>query len=316
MAQIISNAGSGAVDLEKYLEKGPGVSKVKKASAFLPALKALFREDTEGKWGRLPWKKTLEHVRFREGEVTLWAGINGDGKSALLGQAMLGLMAQLETVCIASLEMKAERTLQRMARQASAQEQPSEGWLDIFSAWSDEKLWIYDHTGTVRWPYVVALARYLADVVGIKHFVIDSFTKCGVPSEDYEAQKRFMDELCAVADATGMHIHLVCHMRKGEKYQRTPTKFDVRGAGEIADMAHNLLFVYRNRAKEEKRDDPKLMKEADTFLIVDKQRNHSWEGRIALWYWEKVYRFAEVDFEQPEPMQLGFTQPALEEVDL
>lgn len=313
MAEVLTN---GTVDLDRYLKDGPAVTKVKPASAFLAQLLSTFREDTEGRWGHLPFKKTLDQVRLRPGEVSIWAGINGDGKSALLGQVVLGLIAKGERACIASLEMKPERTLQRMARQVSSEHQPSEEWLKSFSRWTDAKLWIYDHLGTVRWKYMLALGRYLSAELGIRHWVIDSLTKCGIGTEDYDAQKEFVDQLCAHADATGMHIHLVAHMRKGDKYQRTPTKFDVRGAGEIADMVHNLFFVYRNRPKEEKRDDPKLMHEADTFLIVDKQRNHSWEGRIALWYSPSVYRFQETDDAVVLPMDVGMPQPDPLEVEL
>lgn len=303
MAEILTN---GTVDLDRYLKDGPAVTKVKPASAFRDQLHAKFRGETEKKWGNLPFKKTLDMVRLRRGNFSLWSGINGDGKSALLGQVLLGLQGAGERVCVASLEMEPGDTLMRMAMQASALVEPPAEWLDDFSAWTDGKLWIYDHLGSVKWRYMVALARYLSAETQITHLVIDSFTKCGIAPDDYEGQKQFADELFSHCRATGMHIHLVTHMRKGDRgYSKRPSKFDVRGAGELTDIPDNVFLVSRNRDKEDKPEDPKLMKEADTFLIVEKQRHHAFEGTIALWFFKSIRRWMENGVDMPAPMELG-----------
>jgi len=71
-----------------------------------------------------------------------------------------------------------------------------------------------------------------------------------------------------------------------------PDKFDIRGAGEITDLVDNVLIVFRNKRKEEGlacdnlTDEKRKAWEAsfDALLICDKQRHHSWEGRIRLWF--------------------------------
>ena len=35
---------------------------------------------------KLPWKSTHDYIRFRPGEVTLWAGIHGSGQIPTSGQ--------------------------------------------------------------------------------------------------------------------------------------------------------------------------------------------------------------------------------------
>jgi twinkle protein len=311
MAQTFNN---GDVDLNRYLDDGPAITKVKPASSFREQLHAKFRAENDRQWGQLPFKKTLDQVRLRPGDLSIWAGANGDGKSAFLSQTILGLMgASPLRACIASLEMEPAETLKRMTMQASALAHPAGEYLDAFSKWTDDKLWIYDHLGTVHWKQVVALMRYLHQELGIQHAVIDSFTKCGIAPDDLTAQKRFTDELFAHCKATGMHIHLVCHMRKPEKqgYSRRPSKHDVRGAGEITDMADNLFMVVRNRAKEDARadEDPKVgakvMREPDTFLFIEKQRNHSFEGQIGLWFFPTLRRWVENGVDQAVPMELG-----------
>lgn len=305
MAHEINN---GQIDLDRYLQDGPVITKVKPASSFREQLHAKFRGETEKKWQALPFKKTLDLVRLRPGDTSIWAGINGDGKSALLGQVMLGLMGQGQRVCIASLEMTPAQTLARMAMQASALVQPTDEWLDAFATWTDSRLWIYDHLGTVKWKQMVALLRYLHQELGIQHAVIDSFTKCGIAPDDFETQKRFVDEIFAHDKATGMHTHIVCHMRKNERgYQKRPSKFDVRGAGEITDLPDNTFLVVRNRAKEDEKDKPdsKLQREPDTYLIVEKQRDHAFEGPIGLWFFPTIRRWVENGVDQPDPMALG-----------
>jgi twinkle protein len=312
MATMISN---GTVDLERYLKDGPPITKVRPASEFRERLKARFRNEEERQWGGLGFKKTLDQVRLRPGELSIWAGRNGDGKSALLGQIILGLIERGERACIASLEMPGEDTLKRMAQQGSAKAAPSELWQDGFMNWTDARLWLYDHVGTVRWKYMVALARYLADHHKITHFVIDSFTKCGIAPDDLTTQKQFADELASHCMGSGMHTHLVCHMRKPDGHGRRPNGSDVRGAGEITDLAHNVFLVKRNRDKELEENALKMQRDPDTFLIVEKQRNHTFEGQIGLWYHKTVYRWVETGLDPCDPMALSIRMPEQQEVE-
>ncbi len=40
----------------------------------------------------MPWMKTRHDFRFRPSEVTIWAGVNGNGKSLVMGMCALWLM--------------------------------------------------------------------------------------------------------------------------------------------------------------------------------------------------------------------------------
>ena len=65
----------------------------------------------------MPWQKLKDMFSFRAGEVTVYAGQNGSGKSMITTMIALQLMAQKRNVLIASFEMKPTTTLQRMVRQ-------------------------------------------------------------------------------------------------------------------------------------------------------------------------------------------------------
>lgn len=74
-----------------------------------------------------------------------------------------------------------------------------------------------------------------------------------------------------------MHIHLVCHSRKANDETQAPRKMDIRGSGSITDQVDNVFCVWRNK-------DERRVPAEDALLIVDKQRNGEWEGRLALSY--------------------------------
>lgn len=242
---------------------------------------------------KLPWAKTHDHLRFRGGEVTLWQGINGHGKSQLLGQACISFASQGERVCIASFEMKPISTLKRMLRQWVMNDKPGEQAVDQMLEWGKGKFWLYDQLGTVQPEMIYAVIRYCADKLKIKHVVIDSLMKCVRGEDDYNGQKNFVDHLTGLARDLDIHVHLVHHVRKGENEEKVPGKFDGKGSGAISDQVDQVLTVWRNKKKERVIDalirthqeiDEKTKSEPDALLMCDKNRHGEWEGRIALWY--------------------------------
>lgn len=225
------------------------------------------------------WAKTRDKVKFRPGEVSIWAGVNGHGKSMFLSQVSLDLTFQGERVMIASFEMRPVKQMHRMSRQACADREPEISLLQRFHAWTDERLWLYDHVGAVEWRKVIAVMRYARKQFGITHFVVDSLMKCVKGEDDYNGQKDFVNELCAFAQAHNVHIHLVHHVRKGESEHKAPGKFDIKGAGAITDMVDNVFIVWRNKTAEQSGNG-----EATCIMSCEKQRNGEFEGKFGFWF--------------------------------
>jgi twinkle protein len=254
-------------------------------------------------WGdMLPWSKTHGNVRLRPGELSIWAGMNGHRKSMLLGFVMLSLLNECR-VSIASLEMKPEETLFRMARQAVGCI-PSESYARKFMEWIDPSVLVYDQLDKVAQEKILGYVHYSAKQLGCRHVVIDTLTKCGLSQGDHEAEKDFIDRLQWAAKTLNCHIHLVCHVRKppaqGEEY--IPNKFDVRGAGELTDLVDNVFIVWKDKAKEQLKKiseagialderQRKKLADPDQLLIVAKQRHGEWEGQIKLWFDESSLQF-------------------------
>ena len=258
----------------------------------------------------LPWDKTSTIVRLRPGEVSIWAGINGHGKSMVSGQVALWL-SRMTKVLIASLEMKPSSTLARMIRQASGGNQPPQAYIDKFFDWSKDNMWIYDQLDSVDTDRILGMLHYAAQKLGIKHVFIDSLMKCGIGTDDYNKQKDFVDRLCWVAKSENIHIHLIHHVRKGGSERERPGKFDIKGAGEITDLVDNVFIQWRNKGKEEKvkmreagqsvdLDDD----EADAILTVAKQRHGEWEGPLKLWFHAPSQQFIPKPCNSPMPFSL------------
>ena len=238
----------------------------------------------EFKGDLLPWNKTHNHVRLRPSEVSLWCGINGHGKSQLLGQVTAWNLRYKKWL-IASMEMSPEATMERMTRQIAGC-RPSDEFIEKVGYWTDDKLWVYDQTDTVKMDRILAVVYYAAMELKINHIVIDSMMKCGIKKDDFNTQVYFVDKLCWCAKTTKCHIHLVHHIRKGDKESIVPDKFDIRGATEITDLVDNVFIIHRNKAKEIKLQTGKQVdpEEADCSLIVAKQRHGEWEGMFKLWF--------------------------------
>lgn len=281
-------------NFREYMTDAEPQAKVLSPEAWREDLIASTKGGTQVHGARLPWGKTHDHLRFRMGEVTLWQGINGHGKSQLLGQATLAFAQQGEAVCNASFEMKPLSTLKRMLRQAGRNDTPSEAMANRLIDWLEGKYWLYDQQGQVKPDMMYAVIRYCAQKLKIKHIVIDSLMKCVRGEDDYNGQKDFVDMLTTLARDLGVHIHLVHHVRKGENEDKAPGKFDAKGSGAISDQVDQVLTVWRNKKKERTVEriqrtpgaliDDETQKQPDAVLICDKNRHGEWEGSVQLWY--------------------------------
>jgi twinkle protein len=229
------------VDFEKYLKANDIGQKIRDAEGFIEEMRHdLMNPDTQVAH-TMPWTKTHAGFQFRPGEVTVYAGGNGGGKSMITGMIALGLVKQDQKVIIASFEMKPKRTLYRMLRQFAGEnidapryvnkETYIKGLLDRFQIYNYNKLWLYDQQGTVTSQQVIAVARYSAVELGCGHIFIDSLMKCVGGEDDYNAQKYFVDELTALARDHNVHIHLVHHIRKLANEEVKPSKSDLKGSG-------------------------------------------------------------------------------------
>lgn len=243
---------------------------------------ARFRGDVDVAGDPLPWQEMGDRFRLRPGEMTVWAGYNGHGKSQLLGHVMGWLMPR-KRICIASMEMPLDLLMVRLYRQLSGTSSPSEAHIHRIANCIGDSLYLYNTLDTVTPDRIVALTRYCARHLQLDHMVVDSLIKCGtgVGDKANERQADLIDALQWAVKDTGMHLHVVHHLRKGQSETTPPGKLDIKGAGEIVDLTDNAVLVWKNVPKIEDKTGSKV-EEPDCLLKVVKQRHGEWEGSMAL----------------------------------
>jgi len=254
---------------------------------------------------RLPWQKTYDTVKFRKGEVSLWAGVNSHGKSVLLSHVVVDAVSQGYKFCIASMEMSPARQLEKMYRQICCNHSPTREYALKARDFIDNKIWVFNVIGRAKGEKILDVFDYAHKRYGITHFVIDSLSKCGFREDDYSAQKDYVDVLMEFARTRNIHIHLVLHMRKTETETRMGGKFDLKGSGGMADMTDNIFIVHRNKIKEtamSSSDEVKIAQyqdKPDAYVKCEKQRTTGEEPLIALWFDKSSCQFMGRDNDPP-----------------
>lgn len=291
--------GATETDFRKCFSQGRTFDpeELRSIADFWPGVKALFYPAHEENTNPLltfcgvgqPW------FDFRTGELTVWTGYNGHGKSLLLNQVLLGLMTQGERTCVFSGEMKPEMQGKRMAKQLGGIDRPSPKYLDAMGEWLRDRMWIFDLMGTATIDRLLTVFAYGFKRYGIRHFVIDSLMMTDVPEDGngaMSAQKEAMRKLATFARSMNVHIHLVAHPRKGADEKRSPGKMDVSGSSKLTDAADNVFSVW----SAQKEDGDPAVNEPDAFLTLWKARNGETQHRaIALFFNKSCMQYSTTD---------------------
>lgn len=251
-------------------------------------------EEEEGY--RLPWMKSHRDIRFRPNELTIWTGINGHGKSLILGHILIDMMEQGAKVCVASMEMAPHRLLHRMVRQVAIIKKPSPNYIVAIQNYLATKMKLFEHLGITKKEIILDAFQYCHLRYGTDVFVIDSLMKCGIKEENLDDQKDFVDALCDFKHEYPVHIHLVAHTKKKADESEIPGKLDIKGSGAISDLADNCLSVFRCKTANENEGSKNP---PTAYLKCDKQRNGEWEGIIGLWFHPDSFQYLESEHAKP-----------------
>lgn len=244
----------------------------------------------------LPFAYTNDKFKIRMGETTIVTGYSGHGKTAWLSYIMYKTLP-MSKILIASFEMLPKATLGRMILQTGNYDPTDEAVLTFVES-LDEKLYLYDSEGETSADKVLSVIYYAKEKLGVDIFVVDSLMKCGINEDDYNRQKKFVNQLCVASRDLGIHIFLVAHSRKTLHESSEPSKFDVLGSSNITNLADNCITVYRNKRKEEmlqSGDDSKIeeaKKQYDCKIYITKQRHgNGFEGYFGLYFDKKTFIF-------------------------
>jgi twinkle protein len=258
---------------------------LKSAADFMNRVKAMFYPaHGEATNPLLQLDQKFDWFEFRPGELTVWTGFNGHGKSLLLSQVQLGLMSQGERFVVFSGEMVPEYLLKRMTKQATGIDRPTMAYIDAVGEWLRDRCFIFNQTGSATVKRLLEVFSYAQKRYGVTHVVIDSLMMTDVPEDGagaMTAQKEAIRSLCDFAKRSGVHVHLVAHPRKGKDETSGPGKMDVAGSGKITDGADNVFTVWRAQKDEADAYDEE---KPDAKLELKKQRNGDTQN-YSQWLW-------------------------------
>lgn len=247
---------------------------------------------------------------FYLGEVSVWTGKRGEGKSTLLSQLLLEAVDQGHGVCAYSGELPAwkfkywtllqaagpryllshtDRTTGKEMREVTPTVRKAiEDWLrGRFLLYDIGGNTVHDAADILR-VFAYAARRYDAKVFLVDN-IMTARLKTGSDRDYYRSQSEFMAQLSAFAKRHQVHVHLVAHPRKtGDKL----TNDDVSGTSDITNYADNVFTLER----EEEED-----AQQDTVLTVLKNRFFGERGRsIGLNFETTSRRFYKSGTGQPD----------------
>lgn len=273
------------------------------AADYEDAVWAEFQRQQNGEAGlMLPWGQGGAVV-LRPGETSLWAGINGHGKSQVAGQVGCHALDNGKRVCIASMEFLPPKLLRRLQVQTIGVRYPSEAQSRMCSRAWRESLWVFDATGSNKDTSILDAFAYSARRYGVDLFILDNLAKLGIAEDNYAGQAEFVNRLTEFARTYNVHVILVAHVKKSDRGENAPPdKGDVKGSGGITDLVDTVFTIWRNKPKEaafrlaERTKNPVDADKAgqpDCILACHKQRNGDSEPAYMLAFDGETYRYSD-----------------------
>ena len=199
---------------------------------------------------------------FYYGDVTVWTGKRGEGKSTMLSMLMLDAIEDGKKVCAYSGELRTDRFQYWADLQAAGRSNigayydhardkemyyvPKETRQKIH-AWYDGKYWLYDNSisasmaeeMTILNRFEVAAKRYDCRVFMVDNLMTADYGRVS-DNDFYRQQSRFVGQLVSFANRHNVHVHLVAHPRK---VKGALDNDDVSGSGDITNRAANVITL-------------------------------------------------------------------------
>lgn len=236
-----------------------------------------------------------DKLLFRPGELTIWTGATGAGKSQILSDNIPTWIEQGSKICMASLEMAPHQSLKRVVKQSTGCDRPTKYFLRQSLEWLNEGLMIYELVGKSGIVNLLEVFDYARAKYGCDQFIIDSLMRLGIASDDYVEQEKAVFEAINWTIQKNVHVHFVAHGRKS--FGNVPESEDIKGASEIGANAFNIVSIWRNRQVEDWRENgtpeeiEKSLSMAGVIMNVAKQRNGDFEGKIGMNFDQETYQY-------------------------
>jgi len=204
---------------------------------------------------------------MRFGEITLFTSGTGSGKSTVIKEIVLDLLAKTEDkIGMISLEESvgdtAEKFIQMQLRQnlqeydvpLAEQEEASK---QVFGT---DRLVLLDHQGSVGDESLIDKIEYMA-LMGCRYLILDHITiAVSEGAEGYtgnEAIDKVMSDLLKITKKHNVWMGIISHLRKGlvgsKNFEegKLPSLHDIKGSGSIKQISFDIIGFSRNMTDED-----------------------------------------------------------------
>lgn len=219
-----------------------------------------------------PWPRLSRYLHgMRRGELVMWCGGTGSGKSSLVRQLAhqvalvhgkrVGIIALEESVrqaALSQMSITAGRPLHLPEVRQQTSQSELRTWFD--ETFGSDRIFFYDHFGSVDAETILPKLRYLVKGCDCDWVILDhiSIMVSGMATDGDERKRidELMTKLRSLVENAKFGLHVVTHLRKssGTPHEEGGriTLADLRGSGAIAQVSDLVIAAERNQQD----DDP------------------------------------------------------------
>lgn len=221
----------------------------------------------------IPYPSCLEGLNeklngIRHGEITLFTSGTGSGKSTVIKEIALDLLAKTEyKVGLISLEESVGDTAEKfigMALNRSSMDlktiEESEQRKGFERVFSDERLVLLDHQGSCSDTSLLDKIEYMA-LMGCKYLILDHITIAVSEGTEglggNEAIDKLMSDLLKIVKKHDVWLGLISHLRKapggGKSFEEGSLASidDIKGSGSIKQISFDIIAFARNLSSDD-----------------------------------------------------------------
>lgn len=193
------------------------------------------------------------------GDVTIFSGLSGSGKTTFLDFFSLNAVQRGYKVAIFSGELQGFRFqswIDQMAAGKGFVKQKA-GYDNVYYAprnisekvneWLADKLFLYNNDYGTRWSQLFPDIRDCVDKNGTQLVMVDNLMTLNLDSyegDKNEKQSQYINELKEYAKRKNIHVILVCHPRKEQSFQLL-RKESISGTADLTNLCDNLIISHR-----------------------------------------------------------------------
>lgn len=193
--------------------------------------------------------------------ITIWTGLTNAGKTTVMTMLTRKTIQQGEKVFYFNGEQTKDDFKNNLYKQSvkkgnvRAVRYQNTSIIDWFvkdevvkklDEFYKEKLFIYNNKMDRSIDFLIQAMTEVKSKYGVRVFFLDNFMQIETKSPDeYREQKNIMEKLRTFALNQNVHIHLVAHPRKTDKFQTRLTIYDVLGSSNLVNKAYNVVSIIR-----------------------------------------------------------------------